>query len=145
MDRELRADSEFADILVTPREWKPVGDFAAVQHNVQLIVGELFERLTSEAADRQDTAAEYRAVDRQARIRCGHTLGPVVKLGMYGDGIDIVQQALNARTPTGLAALAVDGVFGPKTEARVKEFQRNEGLVPADGIVGPDTRRRLGL
>ena len=145
MDRELRADSELADLLVDPTEWRPVARFTETQQNIQLIVGEIFERLTSEAADRQDTAVEYRAVDRQVRIRCGHALVPVTRLGMYGDGIDIVQQALNARTPTVLAPLAVDGVFGPKTEARVKEFQHNEGLVPEDGVIGPDTRSRLGV
>ena len=145
MDRELRADPELIDILVRPTDWKPIADFQSTQHNVQLIVGEIFERLTSGAADRQDTAVEYRAVDRQTRLRCGHVLAPVVKLGMYGEGIDIVQQALNARTPTVLAPLAVDGVFGAKMEARVKEFQRLEELVPVDGIVGLETRRRLGL
>ncbi|WP_241560910.1 peptidoglycan-binding domain-containing protein [Streptomyces orinoci] len=36
----------------------------------------------------------------------------------------------------------VDGVFGADTENAVKEFQSDEGL-RADGIVGPNTWRKL--
>jgi peptidoglycan hydrolase-like protein with peptidoglycan-binding domain len=34
--------------------------------------------------------------------------------------------------------IGVDGDFGAKTEAAVKEFQRNRGLDP-DGVVGKQT------
>jgi peptidoglycan hydrolase-like protein with peptidoglycan-binding domain len=36
----------------------------------------------------------------------------------------------------------VDGIFGPKTEAAVKAFQKNQGLSP-DGIVGEITWAKL--
>jgi hypothetical protein len=49
-----------------------------------------------------------------------------------------LQALLNARGPTSLPELDEDGIFGPKTMARVMEFQRNNGL-QVDGIVGPQT------
>ena len=41
-----------------------------------------------------------------------------------------------------LPALAMDGIFGAKTKARVAEFQ-GKALVKADGIVGPISGRAL--
>jgi hypothetical protein len=60
-------------------------------------------------------------------------------------------QALNPQTAGlqvalrayGLYGGAIDGVAGPKTVAATKAFQRRAGL-PADGRVGPRTRRALG-
>ena len=49
-----------------------------------------------------------------------------------------LQQLLRARGH----AVAVDGIFGPRTEAAVKAFQQSRGLA-ADGIVGPQTWSRL--
>ncbi len=39
---------------------------------------------------------------------------------------------------------AVDGIYGAKTKAAVKSFQRKNGLT-ADGIVGPKTAAALGM
>lgn len=38
-----------------------------------------------------------------------------------------------------------DGIFGPITEECVKQFQRKNGLVPIDGIVGSKTWAALGI
>lgn len=38
----------------------------------------------------------------------------------------------------------VDGIFGPKTRAAVKAFQKSEGLI-VDGIAGPQTQAALRL
>lgn len=53
-----------------------------------------------------------------------------LRRGDRGDLVGQVQTLLN--TPE------IDGVFGPRTEAMMREWQRGQGLVP-DGIVGPKT------
>ncbi len=57
-----------------------------------------------------------------------------IRNGDRGDEVTKAQTRLNQKG----AALAVDGVFGPKTEAAARAFQRANGLV-ADGIIGPRT------
>ena len=59
---------------------------------------------------------------------------PVVKNGSNGHPIKTLQYLLRARGH----AVAVDGMFGPNTEAAVKAFQASHGAA-ADGIVGPVT------
>ncbi len=57
---------------------------------------------------------------------------------MEGPDIRAMQQAL---ADVGID-VGVDGVFGPGTEAAVRQFQEREGLT-ADGIAGPATLSRL--
>lgn len=52
---------------------------------------------------------------------------PTLRRGASGDLVKIVQRAVG---------VSADGDFGPRTEAAVRAFQRQHGLVP-DGIVGP--------
>lgn len=63
-------------------------------------------------------------------------------LNSRGPDVAEAQSKLNIKPPTSLPPLAVDGIFGPKTLARVQEFQRNNQLVP-DGIIGPKTWAKL--
>lgn len=62
-------------------------------------------------------------------------------IGSYGSAVRQLQQELN-QLLTSPPALAVDGRFGPKTHARVLEFQGGQGLAQ-DGIVGPLTEKAI--
>jgi len=61
------------------------------------------------------------AVDTQGR--------PTLRRGARGDLVKQIQSKLE---------VDADGIFGPGTEAALRQFQRDNGLVP-DGIVGPQT------
>ena len=63
---------------------------------------------------------------------------PLLWRGSNGDMVKTLQRYLNDQGED----LAIDGVFGAKTEAAVKRFQRAQGLV-VDGLVGPRTWRAL--
>ena len=56
-----------------------------------------------------------------------------------GDDVVQVQEALHIY---GISPGSIDGVYGPRTEQAVREFQASRGLA-VDGIVGPDTTRAL--
>jgi len=58
--------------------------------------------------------------------------------GSRGEDVKLVQKLLNQHGYN----LKVDGIFGPKTLAAVKDFQKKNGL-KVDGIVGPKTLAKL--
>lgn len=58
---------------------------------------------------------------------------------MRGDDVKSVQEQLQK---LGISPGNIDSIYGPKTEAAVKEFQRKAGL-SVDGIVGPKTWEAL--
>ncbi|MBE9403707.1 C40 family peptidase [Brachybacterium sp. Marseille-Q2903] len=61
-----------------------------------------------------------------------------LRWGSRGGNVSDLQSGLNQNG----ARLAVDGIFGPRTHAAVKDFQRANGL-QVDGVVGPQTRGAL--
>ncbi len=80
---------------------------------------------------------------RNAPVR-GYTTsypGTPLRIGSTGPNVVVVQVALN-RISQNYPAIpkipAVDGIYGSRTEAVVRAFQRIFGLTP-DGIVGPAT------
>ncbi len=58
----------------------------------------------------------------------------VLTEGSEGRQVQLLQSALGG--------ISVDGIFGPETEAAVREFQERNGLA-VDGIVGPQTAGAL--
>src|SRR3954462_1599843 len=59
---------------------------------------------------------------------------PVLRRNDKAHPVPTLQYLLRARGHT----VAVDGIFGPKTDAAVRAFQKEKGL-SVDGIVGPHT------
>lgn len=69
---------------------------------------------------------------------------PFLEYGMRGPEVRRLQEILTTRYPAYASWSPITDYFGPQTLAAVKEFQKRSGLL-ADGIVGPDTRKALGL
>lgn len=69
---------------------------------------------------------------------------PVLKLGSKGDAVKILQDRLKTNYPAYAGSIVVDGDFGAKTDAAVREFQKRAQLT-VDGVVGAATWKALGL
>ncbi len=59
----------------------------------------------------------------------------VLRRGSKSESVKTLQEFLK---------LTVDGDFGPKTEAAVKDWQKSHGLM-VDGVVGPKTWAAMGI
>lgn len=55
--------------------------------------------------------------------------GYTIRRGSIGQAVVTLQERLNALE--GRAVVAVDGVFGPETEAGLKKFQEESGMPPS--------------
>lgn len=81
----------------------------------------------------------YRALD-ETRWRLGdRVLSYAIAKPFVGDDVVELQQWLSER---GFDPGRVDGIFGHRTEAALREFQRNVDL-KADGMCGPQTLKAL--
>ncbi|MDA0672109.1 MAG: peptidoglycan-binding protein [Cyanobacteria bacterium] len=92
---------------------------------------------TPPAAD--ETAADNGAIATPTTAVTSPVDLPTLRVGMYGPAVTRVQERLQRLD---FYAGALDGVFGPQTEAAVKAFQRSRQL-SADGIIGPATWQAL--
>jgi peptidoglycan hydrolase-like protein with peptidoglycan-binding domain len=75
-----------------------------------------------------------------------------VSYGSSGEQVKTLQKMLNSRYKAGMFKaspnkfhypLAVDGSFGPQTQAAVKDYQKAQNL-HVDGVVGPHTWYKMG-
>ena len=57
--------------------------------------------------------------------------------GSKGQAVRNAQTALNYHLPDALPPLAVDGIFGPKTKARVLQFQKQTDYLVVDVTLPP--------
>ncbi|WP_235608204.1 peptidoglycan-binding domain-containing protein, partial [Frankia casuarinae] len=78
---------------------------------------------------------------------------PTLREGSRGPDVVELQNALNIifghEAPTGDPnRITPDGVYGPRTTARVASLQRYAapwfGRIPDDGVCGPNTWRKIG-
>jgi hypothetical protein len=63
------------------------------------------------------------------------TSRPTIRQGATGEAVREAQRLLGG--------LAIDGVFGPLTDARTREFQTSRPPLVVDGIIGPRTWEAL--
>lgn len=130
---ELDVDGDFGDLTdAAVREFQTDNEL-----DVDGIAGpETWAALAGED-DEDEEDEEEDGDEEEAEEDSSH---PTLALGARGPSVRALQEALVELE----WELDVDGVFGPATDAAVREFQEHNEL-DVDGIVGPLTWEALGL
>jgi peptidoglycan hydrolase-like protein with peptidoglycan-binding domain len=103
------------------------------------------------------TEGAVRAFQQEKHLAVDGVVGPItwsalvvtVRQGSEGDAVRGVQEEFQFRNLSGdpSKGLAIDGIFGPRTDAAVRGFQQalhaDIPSVTVDGIVGPVTWQAL--
>ncbi len=146
--------------MATPITDWPVVRQGASEHPVKTLQHLLRARGSAVAVDGAFgplTDAAVRDFQRDRQLTVDGVVGPAtwsalvvtVRRGSQGDAVRGVQEEFQFRNLSGdpSKGLAVDGVFGPRTEEAVRGFQQalrtDHPSVAVDGIVGPVTWNSL--
>jgi peptidoglycan hydrolase-like protein with peptidoglycan-binding domain len=112
------------------------------QRGHSVVVDGIFGPKTDAAVRAFQTAAHL-AVDGIVGPKTWGALIVTVRRGSQGEAVKGVQEEAAFRDLSGNPpSLAIDGIFGPKTEAWVRGFQEAVEIA-VDGIVGPVTWQAL--
>lgn len=110
--------------------------FVDSSHDARLY-RENFERVCQEIAN---SLSGTTTGPTQPPVGPGPGARPTIRQGARGDAVREAQRLLNRHNAN--PQLTEDGIFGPRTDAAVRTFQRQRGI-GVDGIVGPVTWGRL--
>jgi len=115
-------------------------------HGARLTVDGTFGPLTKSAVIAFQRAHHLTA-SGVANAATWRALVITVRTGSKGPAVRAVQDQINFRNNKNGRTLTVDGIYGPKTQAAVRAFQRGVAFdvrgFPVDGIVGPLTWQAL--
>lgn len=115
-------------------------------HGARLAVDGTFGPLTRNAVIAFQRA-HHLAASGVADTATWRALIVTVRTGSTGPAVRAVQDQINFRNNRNGRTLAVDGIYGPKTQAAVRAFQQGVAFdvrgFPVDGIVGPLTWQAL--
>jgi peptidoglycan hydrolase-like protein with peptidoglycan-binding domain len=129
--------------------WPPV-----TVRSLQYMLNAHGARITVDGVFGPATEAAVRAYQRTHGLVADGVVGNAtwssvivtVKRGSTGPAVRALQDQINHRNLQGSNYLAVDGVFGPRTETWVRGFQTAMAAqlpFAVDGVVGPRTWRAL--
>jgi peptidoglycan hydrolase-like protein with peptidoglycan-binding domain len=129
--------------------WPPV-----TVRSLQYLLNAHGARITVDGVFGSATEAAVRAYQRAHGLVADGVVGSAtwssvivtIKRGSTGPAVRALQDQINFRNLRGSGFLAVDGVFGPKTEAWVRGFQdamSKQLPFTVDGVVGPMTWKAL--
>jgi peptidoglycan hydrolase-like protein with peptidoglycan-binding domain len=142
---------------ISPWPYTRQGDQQHPVQTLQYLLRARGHSVTVDGIFGPQTDAAVRAFQQQRNLLVDGIVGPqtwsaliiTVRQGSTGDAVRGVQQEFQFRNLSGdpSKGLAVDGIFGPKTDAAVRGFQQalhqDIPSVTVDGIVGPVTWQAL--